>query len=380
MVILLVSVTLLSTTPYVFRQFLPLPSEMVIIIITLMALICLTIYKRHLKVLPMPFNVCVVIQLFCWMLYAIIHNDTSYLTRIVYLMSTYLIIVLLSNSIGVKDFIKKNNRWITIQAILGLFAFVLIIIGLLPSLFTFQNVDGRTAYCYGLTCSNAVFGNVIRAAGYFDEPGALAFWGMYALVLNKLYIKDKKMELALIIGLLSTFSTAYYIQLLVYFLFFKIKNNTKSLLLLLVFVGIGVFVYNQGPENNIYKLIYGRINVNEYGEIETNRDVLTEKAKELYYLSPIWGIGARTIEDRGEYIADNPYETLAVDGIVGTIVIYLPLLILLLLNLGRIDVIGGIVIIALGYSQRPFHLVLLHYIMLFSFLYLGVINAKKDKF
>ena len=36
----------------------------------------------------------------------------------------------------------------------------------------------------------------------------------------------------------------------------KIKNNTKSLLLLLVFAGIGVFVYNQGPENNIYKLIY----------------------------------------------------------------------------------------------------------------------------
>lgn len=377
MVFILACIAILSTTPYVFKQFLPLPSDISIIILSLGLFVCLAIYNHRLKPLPGAFNLCVIIQFISWLLYVIIHDDTSYVTRIIFLIFTYLIILLLSNSIGIKEFIRKNNLWITIQAVLGLFAFLLILIGVLHPFFTFQNVDGRAAYCYGLTCSNVAFGNFIRSAGYFDEPGALACWGVYALVLNKLYIKDRRIEIALIIGLLSTFSTAYYIQLFVYLLFYKIKTNIKSLILLLTVGVIGLFVYNQGPENDIYKLIYGRINVNDYGEVETNRDDLTNAAKDLYRLSPIWGNGARTIEKKGEYIADNPYETLAVDGIIGTIVIYLPLIILVVLNLRRIDVLKGIIIIALGYLQRPFHLVLLHYIMLFSFLYLGVINARK---
>ena len=146
----------------------------------------------------------------------------------------------------------------------------------------------------------------------------------------------------------------------------------------MVIVVICSFVYVRGSGDSLYDLTFGRFETDQYGKLETNRDVLMEKAKLMYRKSPTWGTGAENIEKMGEYIADNPYESLATDGIVGTIVIYLPLIILLLKNLNRKDIILSIIIIAAGYLQRPFHIVILHYIMLFSFLYLGTRKEKHN--
>lgn len=367
----IVYLSILLTTPYVFMQFLPVPSEKIILVMMFALLLIPFVIKGKFKLPPLGFNFCIIAQVVCWLMYYFIHNDASYITRIFYTIFVFAIVTAVSNFGKIEDFVKQNNALVCLQAVLGLFAFLLVFVGVISPIFNFQNVDGRTAYCYGLTCTNAIFGNIIRPAGYFDEPGALAFWGVYALILNYLFIKNNKIEIALIIGLLSTLSMAYYIQLILYLVFFKIKFNYKSMILVTVIVGICSYIYMLGPGDTLYQLTYGRFEADQYGNIETNRDILTEKAKLLYHRNPIFGNGAENIE-KGEYIADNPYETLATDGIVGTFIIYLPLIVLILRNLNRKDIIFGVIIIAVGYLQRPFHIVILHYIMLYVFLYLGL--------
>ena len=59
--------------------------------------------------------------------------------------------------------------------------------GLLEPLFQFIEMDGRPGYFYGLFTTNTVFGGFVRNAGFYDEPGALSNWGVFALLFNKLF-------------------------------------------------------------------------------------------------------------------------------------------------------------------------------------------------
>ena len=376
-VTVLIFIGILSTYPYVFDCFLPLPG-MQLIAAGILGLLILLLPARKIKPLPTAFTVCVAVQMGVWFVYSFLHNDTSYFTRIFFLLLTYVVILSLNSSKGVEDFIKKNNWLIAIQAILGLVAFLLIFIGVLPSIFSFENVDGRTAQCFGLTCSNAVYGNVIRSAGYFDEPGALASWGVYALIFNELYIKNTRVEKMLVVGLISTLSMAYFIQLAMYLICFKINLRKSSLVMLAMLITAASAVNSLGEGNPLYDMTFGRFEIEKYGHGETAREILMEESQRYYRKNPIFGNGAQTIENIG-YMGDNPYETLATDGIVGTIIIYLPLLIVLLRNIRRKEFVFAVLVIAAGYLQRPFHLGFLHYIMLFSFCYLGL-KYKGEKY
>ncbi len=362
------------TYPYVFNKIIPIPSEIIVVILMLGLLAFILLNRRFIKSLPHLYTICIGIQIFFWLFYCAFHSDSSYLTRIIYILFIYVVITSLHNFSSVKNFITINNKIITVQAVLGLVAFLLVLIGLLHPLFEFQNVDGRTAYCFGLTCSNVYVGNFIRAAGFFDEPGALAFWGVYALILNQLYIKNSRVEILLIIGLLSTLSMAYFIQVALYFLLFKFnwRLNFKSLIVIAV-IGVSIYgIYSLGEDNGLYKMTIGRFVATDYGELETNRDEPMEKAKKYFLLKPALGHGATKLEENGVYYMDNPYETLATDGILGTIIIYLPLIFLVIRNRHHREVLYGIFIIIVGYLQRPFHMVVLHYLMLYSLLYLGL--------
>ena len=374
-VTVLIFLVILTTYPYVFDRFLPIPS-MQVVATGILGILLVLLPTRRIKPLPTIFTVCIVIQMGVWFLYSLIHNDTSYYARIFFLLLTYVSILSLNSSLGIEEFIKKNNCLIAIQAILGLFAFVLVFVGILSPIFSFENIDNRVAHCFGLTCSNAVYGNIIRAAGFFDEPGALAGWGIYALVFNVLYIKNSKIEKLLIFGLVSTLSMAYFIQLALYLVCFKMNLKKKNFLIFLVLSLFAYGVYTLGEGSQLYNMTFGRFEVDKYGYGETAREMLMEDAKKYYEMSPIIGNGATKIEEIG-YMGDNPYESLATDGIVGTLTLYLPLLIVFIKNFRRKEFIFAVLIIGAGYLQRPFHIGFLHYIMLFIFFYLGLKYKEK---
>ena len=106
------------------------------------------------------------------------------------------------------------------------------------------------------------------------------------------------------------------------------------------------------------------------GTIRSGRTEMTAEAKQIFQESPIIGIGAKNLNERG-YFDDNPYEIPAKDGIIGVLITYLPLLIVLFkYGLRDKKVLFAVLILMAGYLQRPFHVNLLHSMMLYLFVLL----------
>jgi hypothetical protein len=366
----------------VFNRFVGLPSSTVVWVISflimtmlLFVLVSKKTTNRHIsndepQKIPKEFIAVCVLQSIIWFFYASYHGDSAYITRIFFILYSFVAISALQKSIGVSAFIKTNNYIIQWQVILGVLAFFLIFFGILGPVITFDNEDGREAYFYGLTCSNAVYGNVARIAGFFDEPGALAAWGMYALIFNKLFIGNKIVEYFLLFGLISTLSLAYFAQVALYILFFYRKNTKVIIPVTILLALIFVLIYKQGSDSEMYLRTFERVDMAINGK--TNRDVMVDNAKYAFMQNPAFGIGASNA-DKFDSLTDNPYETLATDGVIGTIFIYLPLIVALLVCKLNKRVLAAIVVLAVGYLQRPFHISPMHYLHIYCFLYLTIV-------
>lgn len=318
------------------------------------------------KRLPISFLVCVCIQIVTWVIFSLLHNDNSYITRIVFIMVTIFMLNGVNNTIGIRKIIEINNNMVCLQATLGAVAFLLVFAGVLHPLFEYIQKDMRPAYFYGITCSNTIVGNLIRPAGFFDEPGALAAWGIYALVFNKLFYGNKKIEYLLIGSLIFTLSLAYYVQLLLYFILFYSKN-VKAAIPIALIICLAVLYVNSDPTSELYRLTLGRLDTFGNNGFEgTSRAAMTELSKQYFENSPWIGIGAQTVENIGVYSSDNPYESLGRDGIIGTIAIYLPM-IYVLMKKRNVYVWAAIAVLAAGYLQRPFHMNVMHYMIMYAF-------------
>lgn len=356
-------ILVISAYPYVFDRFFPLPSMQFVSIVMAIIFVFFLIVTNKTHSVPIVFTVCFFIQVLTWFFYYFIHDDASYFTRIFFLLLAYVTCLVLQNYGGLLRFMRINTTWIAIQAVLGFVALILVIAGVLSPLLTSENLDGRPVYFFGITCTNAYYGSLMRPAGFFDEPGALAFWGIYALIFNKLFINNRKIEYALVIGLLSTLSLAYFIQITLYFVLFSLKR-LRSSIILLGLVGVLVYViYSQGDNSGIYELTFQRVENNMING--TNRDQMLEDAKDVYSKHPVFGVGGKNMEKYG-YLGDNPYEILAKDGVVGMIITYLPFILMLFLCKNR-NIYFAMLILSVGYMQRPLHIAFLHYFILYSF-------------
>lgn len=372
----IIIISLLGSYPYVFCQFLPLPPISIIIVASILLLFLVSIrFKSKLKPLPKIFNQIIIIQVLVWLIYCILHKDSTYITRITYAFSCYLSLMCLHNcQNGILNFFKNYNKWILTMALGGTVAFFLILAGILHPIFQFCNIDGRNAYFFGLTCTNFYFGNVIRYSGFFDEPGAMAFWGIWALVFNKLFYKNTKFELCLSFCLIFTLSLAYYIQFIIYIISFKVKSTKQILGIVLLFSSlVGIIFYSEDTDYDIYKYTLYRLEANSSGSINgDNRSDLMEISKKTFLQSPIIGVGAYNAIANMDYMGDNPYMNLAYDGILGTITLYLPLLSLWLFSNDNRDIRLSIIILFIGYLQRPISVFFITFFMLYAFFLLGL--------
>lgn len=361
---LLVLLALVVAYPYVICQLVTLPS-LTIIYGGVSLLLLLVIAWVGVKKMPKQVTLCLVIQIVYFGLSIITHQDYGYIEPFSFAIIAYILVAALQSTGGLKEYYTKYNIIVCLMAICGLLAFIGVFFNYIEPLLTFENRDERPAWCFGLTCTNNYYGNIIRSAGYFDEPGSLAQWGMFSLLINKLFIKNKFIELALIIGLISTFSLAYFIQLFVYVLFFFRNRNVSywfmSLLLIIIMLS---FYKTQGTQSDLFSVTYGRMD--ELFEGKSNRTgVNLENAKKFFAEEPLLGVGPTKM--RTVYAADNPYESLASDGIIGTIFLYLPLMLVFKYRKQK-EYYYAVIILLIGYLQRPFHFQVIHFFMIYSFL------------
>ncbi len=308
--------------------------------------------------LPSPIILLLVLQVAVWGIYSVIHGlDTSYFTRILLLCITYLFLEmqLSGECLG---FVKTYNSWLVFQAIAGSIGFTLVLTGILQPIFEFRELDMRPGYFFGLFTTNTYFDGLIRNAGFYDEPGALAFWGMYALIINKLFVDNKKVETLLIFGLISTLSLAYFIQITAYVFFFYKDKFRKIFSYIATFLCVLILISSFNERMN--RAIFGRMEYDkETGQFSgDNRSKMTKVCWDLFKSSPMVGQGARHLieisQERRVFVGANANFTLACDGLIGQIIVWSPFF--LLLRLRRYDKKYGWAfwILILGFLQRPY--------------------------
>ena len=128
-----------------------------------------------------------------------------------------------------------------------------------------------------------------------------------------------------------------------------------------------ILIYQtKDTEYDIYRFTIQRFEINKKtGKLEgDNRSNLTALAKKHFFSAPILGIGAEKMAMM-EYMSDNPYEIFAKDGIVGGFVTYLPLFVLFLIGCRQKEYLYAVLILFVGYQQRPFHVDFMHPLMLY---------------
>jgi hypothetical protein len=333
--------------------------------------------KKKIKVFKNDVLAIWISQIAFWVFLSIYHSDTSYITRIVLLIVT--ILLLYCVFIKEKSFIplvKVLNYIIFIQAILAAIGFFLVLLGVLQPFFYFENVDMRQGECYLLTCTNAHVVNFIRVAGYFDEPGAFAFWGVFSLIFNKLFVDNKRIEVGLMVCLLFTFSLAYILELALYLLFLGRGNFKRIGIGIIVVVLSAIFIANVDSSSKeiLDRLVFERVesNIND----ENERNAMAERARKHFVSEPIFGKGAKRLEEI-EYVGDNPYEILAKDGFVGYFITYLPLIVAFFKG-GRKEKLASIILFV-DYQQRPFHISPIHFLYINLFILLIIWQQRQIK-
>lgn len=368
---------LLANMPYMFTAIMPLPSIYVSSALYVLIVTLFLLSGKHAESLPGKFNMTFFITILAWGMFGVIHDDSSYYTRILFLLITYTLITALYNRALFFKFWQYNNYFILIQAVLSVIGFLMVGLGLLhPLVSTYYNNIVPVNY-FGLCFSKTLMGNLIRPSGFFDEPGALAGWAIYSLMFNYAFIKDKYVSKYLPYLTTVTLSIAYFIQIAIFLLLSSIKRIYRLIpVALLVIIGIYYINKTQGSDFDVYEKTFARLEYSSETVIEGNsRQIRMDNAKAIFKQSPIVGVGGRVIGEMDLETSDNPYEILAKDGIIGYIISYLPLIGILFCN-RRKEVLLGVLVIAVGYLQRPLHINFIHDLYIWSFLLFALIDSK----
>ncbi len=326
-----------------------------------------------------------VISTVTWLLFAAYHGDPSYFTRIFLVWLTYLVLSVLYKKNALYQFWHYNNWFLLIQTFLGLICLVLVAMGMEPLVTAYDlGSEQRPTYFFGISFSNALFGNVVRPAGVFDEPGALACWAVYSLMINYCFIKDKIIERFLPIFTFCTISMAYIIQIAVYAGLKSLTNIWKiGLMALVVAIGISLLEQTEGSDLDLYYYTLRRFEKSDDKGLDgNNRQEQTENALKVWKENPVFGIGGKKNDELRNsasffIISDNPYEVLAKDGIIGFIVTYLPFFLIVFSKKAKTkDILLAMLVLSIGYLQRPFHINFVHFLYLWGFYLLFLLKNK----
>jgi hypothetical protein len=211
------------------------------------------------------------------------------------------------------------------------------IIGIKP-FFSVDYSETGTSYFLGLTTTNVYFniGNLrlIRYSGFFDEPGAFALYSFFAIILNRIYFNNRKIELWLIVVSMFALSLAFYIMILAFFLLFYLNRNNLKKVIIIILTIFATYVFISNNTSNViiskfYELSFKRLEISDKGISGNNRAIRSENDKKIFFKHPILGVGSQN----KEVVGSNFYSIFAKFGILGSVFYYAFLVYLLLLIL-----------------------------------------------
>lgn len=362
LLIVLVWVIWLSAYPSVFSYVTGIPF-MIPILFSLCLIIGIFLYRKKVR-----YNKNHLLLFLClfgfWFCQLIFRIDSSYVSNIFQVFTVLIVYLVLYNYLDIEDIVKQYIRFMIIISILGAISFfVVLLLNLTPS-FSFLAHDGRYNNFFFLTFSNTYFptpnGTIIRFSGVFDEPGTLTFYATYALMMNRLLLKNKKDEILLLTVPLLAMSMAYFITVFLYVLFFYIKSFKAFFVILICTLSLLFAIQNmKGTDlHRVYQLTIERFEQDDSGELKgNNRYELIEGAKEYIKKNPLFGFGKTFFEQQENYIGANILYIGALYGVIGYIFVFIffwyAISICLFGNRIFIDGLKCCLIISVNYLQRP---------------------------
>ena len=174
---------------------------------------------------------------------------------------------------------KSSKLFVQIISYVSIFSslsFLLFYSGLIDQISLGTTETGREIYLIGFSFTTEVLSRdgIVRPGGFFAEPGQLGVHILFALLLNFLYLKNKKFEIFLIIGMISTLSLGGYIGLIIYLIFLKFKITPKYLVYsffsLLIISFIGYIIVNNFVDEFMIDYVIDRLSTLGSGGNRTN--------------------------------------------------------------------------------------------------------------
>jgi hypothetical protein len=269
----------------------------------------------------------------------------------------------------IRQFNKYASNWTLVNLIAALVGFILAYIGFSP-IAEFQNLDGRTSYLYYTTFTNTEinsYNKFIRPAGFYDEPGTLAFLSSIVIFL-RLYMRESLfLTFVLIIMTFITFSLAYTIFLVLiliwYLSFYKVRTSYKVLTVSVMVLFSTVFI----GQEEISKTILNRFTLDESaergltgGQRFTGMFLVLSNYAEfdssiLFGIDPICSYSVTECTNKYGYMGENVLAPFGFHGLLMSLPYYLFIIGLLFLSLYyRTNKFILVLAVLLIFVQRPY--------------------------
>lgn len=309
-------------------------------------------------------------QTFCFAYFG--HTDS--ITVIIQLVSICLFLIFLEKYVGYKRFVRTYVYVILLMAIGGTIIFFLhLFVGVTP-LFSSDYGGAHLSQFLYLTTTNSFTDagdlRILRYAGFFDESGAFSLNAIYALLLNRLYVNNKKVEYCIVFFSMFSMSAAFFITVPIYYILFSLnKKNFLNFILILLVGGVCINLIEKHKDANPIMQRVALYTIERFDKDTdklNSRSDLQEEDKLSFLNNPILGSG----KSRGA----NVYETLAYGGIVGSLIMFLPMILVFYYILKspstvRVDGLKVFFIIIIQVFHRPNITSVLSLVIIFSFCY-----------
>jgi len=388
--LLMLWVVLMSVSPFIFEEIGILPNKIfVIIFIPIMGLLIL--FKRKISRIKSNVILIVLFQTFYFLIVAIVYQEQRYLFIVFQSLCVAVIILFVHAYIGYEKTIKSVLWVITGISILAVLGFFLALSGILEPIVLFQRGPNEMVYSYVITFTNQIWrlGNTqfIRPSGFFLEGGVLGFFIIHSLILNKLSVNNKRIEILLSVSGIITMSMAFYISLILYFsLYYVNRRYILKFLVIVIISATTVFAIVQlknynSTLNTFYWLTVDRFNFSE--DLErilkgNNRLPIILEGIDHFKKSPVFGSGRTYTFINYPIGVASIMGPLISYGVVGTFMFFLHIIYFSTISFLQVFRRGSIsvddfgkasIILLLNYLQRPFVSSLLVYLIIFLLIY-----------
>ena len=292
--------------------------------------------------------------------------DSGYLNVAFQVLAATAIFVILASSQTVRLF---ASFWVNLHLLIGALGLFVFIGGLTINLQPFATFSDRPYYDFGLAYTNVFYQigglNLVRIAGFYDEPGTFAFYLTSALVIARLFDLPRWKELALLAFGLTTLSMAFFIVAIFWLMLTLNRRRVIFLLAVAGVLSIGITQIEPEMREQLARVTVDRFGVSESDDRLVRGDNRTAMMRENFVAfmdAPFFGHGLHYEQHvghlyRNSFIA-NPVAPFATHGLFGATVFNFHILILLLTlctakHLGRRNQALVLVVLLLTLAQRP---------------------------